>query len=905
METDVTYNLSKEFFDEVKSHLEALLFASDEPASLKTLSEILGEYYKNGDKTDSAKSFLNVENLQDMITDLNQKYNESKQSFQIIEIAGGFQFATLGKFAKCLGLLFKEKSKRRLSQSALEALAVIAFKQPISKPDIENIRGVNSDYVISTLLEKNLVCIIGRAETVGRPLLYGTTKEFLKHFGLKSIADLPKLKEINELLNNEEFQLEVKRLEGSLLKKEKGDDENGSDEISPDSVSSAEDNNGESQINIEQRSEGSSSGIEIIVDLDKDSDIIDKPESDIIQTDRLGEGEKNLSPIEIDIDYAAESETEQIETQDKEIEKTPSEKESEPMEDITADLPSENEVQTEIVKEPEPTEIEESVDVVTEERIESVQETTSSEIVSSVEETPEVIEETSNKMEEPVEVLAEDVIEPVQETTPAEIISSVEGITEVIEEKPTEMEEAPEVIEETSDKIEESVESLTEEIIEPVQETTPAEIISSVEGITEVIEEKPTEIEEAPEVIEETSNKIEESVEALTEERIEPVQETTPAEIISSVEGITEVIEEKPTEIEEAPEVIEETSNEIEESVEALTEEIIESVQETTPAEIISSVEGITEVIEEKPTEIEEAPEVIEETSNEIEESVEALTEEVIEPVQETTSSEIVSSVEETQEVVNDETSIEVEELIGTITEEIIEPVQATTPTEIISSSEAVAEVIEENPTEIEEPIEEAPEVTEEVHEIMEVEKNEIEDNEVEIPEIQNEIQDTSNISPDKEIEEKYKKDEENPTISEEKADNSFIEPDLIPEDNSLKERIEDDRIIEVEEIPPEPVEETRSQEIEYQDSKKGSDSAEDSNIKSVEQKKKVVIEYIDDSVLKKKTLNKGIRPKGKKSRKKQVNNGRVFVRRVRRGLKTYLNKFKKIVNYVISIFKK
>jgi segregation and condensation protein B len=99
--------------------------------------------------------------------------------------------------------LFREKSRRRLSGAALESLAIIAYKQPVSKNDIENIRGVNCDEVLKSLLEKNLITITGRADSVGRPLLYGTTVDFLRHFGLHSISDLPRPREIDELMKEE------------------------------------------------------------------------------------------------------------------------------------------------------------------------------------------------------------------------------------------------------------------------------------------------------------------------------------------------------------------------------------------------------------------------------------------------------------------------------------------------------------------------------------------------------------------------------------------------------------------------------------------------------------------------------------------------------------------------------
>ena len=111
-----------------------------------------------------------------------------------------------------VGKLFKEKARRKLSQTAVETLAIIAYKQPITKSEIEFIRGVNADYIMKTLLEKNLAAIVGRAHSPGRPLLYGTTPDFLKHFGLNEITDLPKPREIEELLGETELEVEKRMI---------------------------------------------------------------------------------------------------------------------------------------------------------------------------------------------------------------------------------------------------------------------------------------------------------------------------------------------------------------------------------------------------------------------------------------------------------------------------------------------------------------------------------------------------------------------------------------------------------------------------------------------------------------------------------------------------------------------
>ncbi len=181
-----------------KSIVESLIFSSDEPLPeaeiVRTIKGI------DGDDSEISNEIVN-----DIIDELNSEYEALGKSFKIIRMAGGYIFATKEEYSKYIGFLSSEKSKRKLSQAALETLAIIAYKQPITKPEIEAIRGVNSDYVITSLLEKNLITISGRAETIGRPLLYSTTKEFLIYFGLNSIQDLPKPREIEEIMNDEDF----------------------------------------------------------------------------------------------------------------------------------------------------------------------------------------------------------------------------------------------------------------------------------------------------------------------------------------------------------------------------------------------------------------------------------------------------------------------------------------------------------------------------------------------------------------------------------------------------------------------------------------------------------------------------------------------------------------------------
>jgi segregation and condensation protein B len=174
---------------ELKSIVEALIFAADEPLSEARIRETL--------ELENGFDFGAV------IEALNQEYQNGGRAFTIRKIAGGYQIVTQQNYASWIRKLYLGRQKNRLSHAALETLALIAFKQPISRVDIAQIRGVNSDGVIGTLLERKLVTISGRSEAVGRPLLYSTTAEFLKYFGINDIADLPKPREIEELFSKE------------------------------------------------------------------------------------------------------------------------------------------------------------------------------------------------------------------------------------------------------------------------------------------------------------------------------------------------------------------------------------------------------------------------------------------------------------------------------------------------------------------------------------------------------------------------------------------------------------------------------------------------------------------------------------------------------------------------------
>lgn len=169
-------------------HIEALIFASEQPVSGDDILSCLKSSYGWE---------LKKEQFQSLISEIREKYSSDEYSFELVEIAEGFQFLTKKEYHHAVNTLLQIKAKRRLSTAALETLAIIAYKQPLSKSEIEHIRGVNCDYSIQKLLEKELIIISGKGDGPGKPLLYSTSKNFMDHFGLKSVRDLPKLKDLH------------------------------------------------------------------------------------------------------------------------------------------------------------------------------------------------------------------------------------------------------------------------------------------------------------------------------------------------------------------------------------------------------------------------------------------------------------------------------------------------------------------------------------------------------------------------------------------------------------------------------------------------------------------------------------------------------------------------------------
>ena len=141
---------------------------------------------------------IKADDILKAIEETKAQFQQAHYSFELIEIAGGWQFLTKGAYHTTVAIHLRQATKKRLSQAALETLALIAYKQPVSRPEIEEIRGVNCDYALQKLLEKELVFIAGRSEGPGRPLLYGTTDKFMDYLGINSLTDLPKPKDFKD-----------------------------------------------------------------------------------------------------------------------------------------------------------------------------------------------------------------------------------------------------------------------------------------------------------------------------------------------------------------------------------------------------------------------------------------------------------------------------------------------------------------------------------------------------------------------------------------------------------------------------------------------------------------------------------------------------------------------------------
>ena len=183
--------------DNLQLQIEALIFAASIPIPFKEIHKTIEEYLDVKVPSKDVESAIEA---------LIQKYQEEHFAIEIVEIADGFTFMTKGSFHNIIATYLKQVTNKKLSKAAMETLSIIAYKQPVSKAEMESIRGVNCDYSVQKLLEKELVEIVGRSESIGRPLLYGTSEKFKDYFGLKSMEDLPQLQEIEAPENSIGFQ---------------------------------------------------------------------------------------------------------------------------------------------------------------------------------------------------------------------------------------------------------------------------------------------------------------------------------------------------------------------------------------------------------------------------------------------------------------------------------------------------------------------------------------------------------------------------------------------------------------------------------------------------------------------------------------------------------------------------
>lgn len=179
------------------SVVEALIFSSPDPISWEHLSGVI---YESDEEVRLDRTFI-----ESIVSQLNKRYEENDLAFRIREVGGGYTFATQSRFYPWLSIFQHENAYRKLSQSAIEALAIVAYRQPITKPEVDQIRGVDSGYILRQLLEKILIRVSGRADSPGKPLLYKTTDHFLKHFGINSVDELPRPREIEEILSDDDM----------------------------------------------------------------------------------------------------------------------------------------------------------------------------------------------------------------------------------------------------------------------------------------------------------------------------------------------------------------------------------------------------------------------------------------------------------------------------------------------------------------------------------------------------------------------------------------------------------------------------------------------------------------------------------------------------------------------------
>ena len=189
---------------DLSAALEAILFAAERPLSLLELSEVIRAV---------EEVTIEPESIEALLVGIRERLASEGRGFDLVPVAGGWEFRTRASFADYVHVLFKRKPQR-LHRAGLEVLAIIAYRQPVTRPEIDDIRGVDSSNTLRQLLERNLIRILGKSDEVGRPLIYGTTPEFLSFFGMQTLAELPTLREFTEL--TEEHMVKLQALDQTL-----------------------------------------------------------------------------------------------------------------------------------------------------------------------------------------------------------------------------------------------------------------------------------------------------------------------------------------------------------------------------------------------------------------------------------------------------------------------------------------------------------------------------------------------------------------------------------------------------------------------------------------------------------------------------------------------------------------
>jgi segregation and condensation protein B len=178
--------------EQIEISIEALIFSSEQSLRVEEIAYCLQAVFEHD---------IAVEEINKSLESIRVKYQNERFAIELVKINNGYQFLTKKTYHAVISLLQAQKSKKKLSQAAMETLAIIAYRQPTTKTDVEQIRGVNCDYSIQKLLEKELITIVGKSDTVGKPILYGTSPLFMDYFGVNDISDLPQVKELTNSTN--------------------------------------------------------------------------------------------------------------------------------------------------------------------------------------------------------------------------------------------------------------------------------------------------------------------------------------------------------------------------------------------------------------------------------------------------------------------------------------------------------------------------------------------------------------------------------------------------------------------------------------------------------------------------------------------------------------------------------